>query len=363
MQMSMFTLVAAACMVCALADTAKLRTQGSDIVFDFPGAANTAKFVRPKRETSGECTADVFELQNRLDELKDTVNKLDMNVNAKIDSTSSTFTNMTAILLKNAIDSTTALLSVPVGRIDNLVDSQNTLKKTLTDLVEDATKTQDDKLSKALEDLNATLTRNAKDLQADLKLIDQKTDQTKTDLSKEIEDLKKQTWLHKYTRWGHTDCPTGHTKWYDGVIYGPHQGHSGTGDLECIKNENGLHGGQSLGSSSYDILYPMAIDHNGGTSVTRNAVLPCAECVAKQYCFVARGIGSCPTGFEAKYKGYMFGSHYTHPASTHRICIDEKPNKSYGGYQDGWMYSAKVERGTGAIPSGFTLKCSLCCST
>ncbi len=169
-----------------------------------------------------------------------------------------------------------------------------------------------------------------------------------------------------FTNWGSKQCPAGHEKLYDGVAYTAHHSHSGSGgDVECIVRADK---GVSTGTESLDLLYPITIDHNHGTTIPANHLIYCARCYTaeKGPCYEQLGSDTCPSGFEASYKGWSFSTHYTHSANTERICIDkDKFDKSTSWSGGSRMYASRLQNSPsgngGDYPEGYSLKCAMCC--
>jgi len=179
-------------------------------------------------------------------------------------------------------------------------------------------------------------------------------------IGSEIKKIPKPYYMESFVHWGQRKCPAGTTEWYNGVMYGPHEGHGGSGTNECVRN-NGNNGGQNTGTSSLDLLYPVAIDHNHGTSVPRNQVIPCAVCMSDVPCILARGLNVCPKNYKFRYEGWLFGQHHGHRASNDRVCINKNFEGGYGGYDSAWIYAARIQHSKASIRGGRSMRCGLCC--
>jgi hypothetical protein len=341
-------------------------------VFDdsLPKNNGQAKFSRPGRsESSGNCDVDVFELQNAVTDLKSKVSDLDIKTDSRFQDQVNNLVKASSDSIKSAVATTADLVAPQTKRIDSLYEDLSSLKDDLTKQVNDATAEQKSKLDDALKNLEDGNKDALDKVDAKIKEATDASAKLKTDLeeaNKKLEttltaSINKNKWANLYTRWGHTECPTGSAKWYDGVMYTAHQGHSGSGEMECLIRNNQNNGGQNTGTSSLDLIYPAAIDHNHGTDLPRNRIFGCARCISEAPCFETRGLDSCPDGYDMKYKGWLVGSHHGNPAPIERVCIDEKPNANYGSHNGVWMYVTRVQASSSNVRTGISMRCGMCC--
>jgi hypothetical protein len=216
-----------------------------------------------------------------------------------------------------------------------LETAQSALKTEL----ETAQSTLDTKLTKANTDLDTKLTAL---------------------IGSEVKKIPKPYYMQSFVHWGQRKCPTGTTEWYNGILYGPHHGHGGSGTSECVRN-NGNNGGKETHTGSLDLLYPLAIDHPHGTNLPRNQIVPCAVCMSDVPCIMARGLNSCPKNYKFRFEGWLQGQHHGHRASNDRICVNKQFEGGYGGYDGGWIYTARIHQGKSNIRGGQSMPCGLCC--
>jgi hypothetical protein len=241
-----------------------------------------------------------------------------------------------------------------IERVENIVD----------ELKADSAAT-----AKATSDLIAELQKNVTQLAKDIKdETDKAIEAVKDDTKDKIAAIPKPYYMEEFVRWGARECPKvdGVTEWYHGHHFNGHQGHGGGSDHLCIRNANrGANGGNHIGGSSYDLLYPAGIDHNGGTTVTRGYQLPCAVCMSNVPCMKVIGRKDCPEKYSFRYRGYMFGNHHSHRLSGNRVCIDRdfRSNLGYGGYAGSWLYSTRIHNRGGAnqITESDSVECGMCC--
>jgi len=165
------------------------------------------------------------------------------------------------------------------------------------------------------------------------------------------------------TRWGTKKCPTGWQHLYSGQAFSTHYSHHGASDIECIYPGNT---GNSLGSSSYDLLYPIKTDHTGGTNWKGGRSVFCARCYTpdKAPCYDLLGSDNCGKGFKAAYRGWAFGGHYTHAGNIERICLErDQPDMSASSGNNN-IYASKIHNNstsTYSYTNNRTIRCSVCC--
>jgi hypothetical protein len=164
-----------------------------------------------------------------------------------------------------------------------------------------------------------------------------------------------------FTNIGRRDCPGGATKLYQGVFYASHHGHQGSSEAICLPNNPT--GGSYIGSSSYDILYGMSIDHNHGTPITRTRAIPCARChIRRPSCFRLSGRADCPDNSDVMYTGWLFGSHYQHAASTLRECISDQFENVYSNTND-YLFASRIQDTSPNIWNDVSTRCVVCCQS
>jgi subtilisin-like proprotein convertase family protein/uncharacterized protein YjlB len=172
------------------------------------------------------------------------------------------------------------------------------------------------------------------------------------------------------TQWGTPVCPNGFQKLYDGVLFATHHSHSGSEGALCLmSNESGAVPGPGEGSSAFDLLYSVRIDHKSNTGVPNSNNVRCSKCYTptKGPCFRVENSNQCPGDWDTTYSGFLFGSHHSHSGPMGRICIDVD-NWENSGQGDGgnYHYATTIHSnsgtGGGASYNNQTLvRCAWCC--
>jgi len=313
-----------------------------------------ATFYRHRRET-----VNVFGMRKDIDDLEGEFATSELARAASEKAIKDSQDNLDAKLTQDVKTANADLLDAMLKLDTKLTGAGDTLESALTD-----------KLSKTSDDLTGAISKLQKDLSAETDALSSKVDQVEKDLNaavdKKIGDIPDAIYRQRWVHWGEKECPTGHEKWFDGIVYGGHYGHGGSGDLECIinKGRSDGYGGRETGTSSLDLLYPMAVDHNHGTDIDRGHVLACATCIAPMPCIEARGMKQCPAKYKMTMKGYLMGSHHGHRLGQRRDCVSgTTKNAGYGGYQDGWLYTTRLHRASqnSRNQGGGSIECGLCC--
>jgi len=169
-----------------------------------------------------------------------------------------------------------------------------------------------------------------------------------------------------FHNWGSKKCPANTEKLYDGVAFNGHYSHQGAGDPLCLVPGQA---GPSSGTSDSDLLYPLSVDHMQGTGLTMQRLIYCARCYTpdKGPCFEMYGSETCPTGFNAVYRGFAIGGHFAHANPGKRFCLDrEKYDTSTSHSSGSRYYHTRVHSGApgpygGKYPTGRTVRCAMCC--
>lgn len=340
--------------------------------FNLKSSQSKATFTRPGRSEDGEeesCSVNVFELANTIQSLAAKIHDIDEATENQFSSQVTSLVASNVESINTAVNITASVVGPAAGRIDalyeDITEMKNHLKKHVTVTLENS----GSYLTESVDEINATLIKGREEALSQLDEMNRALDAQKAEIEKTTKDLEtKYTALagngeqvQVYTRWGHTQCPTGHTKWYDGVMYAGHYGHSGSGDMECLIRNSKNNGGVDTGTSSLDLVYPMAMDHNHGSSLPRGTNFGCAKCISKTPCFEARGLNTCPKDYKMVYNGYLVGSHYGHRLPQQRVCVDQSPNAHYGSYNGGYMYVTRVQAGSSNIRTGVSVRCGMCC--
>jgi len=289
------------------------------------------------------------------------VNSLEISVNAAV----------TSVSRADALTSAITDLDSEVDQIPNGV-------KTQTDLV-------DERMVKLQGDMGALSSEVTAKNAAALKAVDDKiaaskraTDAAASALSasvtKSINSAKATAEkasgdVTTYTHWGSNTCtgPGNSARAYAGWTYASHHGHQGGTTPQCLINAAGDQGGRHGGWDSLDLMYATRTDHCSGTTLQSKGVcnknIPCAVCTRKVKCYLETGTAGCSAeGFEAQYKGWVYGAHEGHNSIYERICID--PDGTGYGPDNGsgsLMYPSLANNGIKQRAGDQTTKCTYCC--
>jgi hypothetical protein len=163
-----------------------------------------------------------------------------------------------------------------------------------------------------------------------------------------------------YTQWGNSSCLGGSPTLLGGFAFANHFTHASAEPL-CIAQ------GATTGdptSQLGDLLYGISVQGVPPAGITTNSRLTCALCQSSTGgCFELSGGQSCPSGYTARYRGYLFGGHYTHQG-TGRACVASEDFEVVSNVPDngGYVYptTAHATAGTG-VSSQRYVGCALCC--
>jgi hypothetical protein len=172
-----------------------------------------------------------------------------------------------------------------------------------------------------------------------------------------------------YVHWGSKECKGGNgvKKAYHGWTYATYHDHRGGSTPQCLIDAGGDHGGRHGGWDSLDWLYASRLNNCGGTAFDNNGKcnknVPCSVCTREVQCYVESGTPECSAeGYEAQYKGWLYGSERGHNSKHERICIDDSgdgwgPDNGSGSYFYPTLNNNKVR----SRQSDVTIKCQFCC--
>eukprot|EP00039_Didymoeca_costata_P001869 m.55783 g.55783 ORF g.55783 m.55783 type:complete len:444 (+) comp11002_c0_seq4:1141-2472(+) len=308
-----------------------------------------------------DCSVDVGKLQATVSSLSSTVATMQSQASTRFDNEVSTllssFDNVVSTSANKSADVAKIMLAPHSQKISDILKKISSLEDTLSkatgsgSVVDQQLANKLDTYSKKIAALETGNTNANKD-------TDKKISDFKTALDKKLAPVQRESHFYQY---GHRTCPTGTAKWFDGATYGAHHGHSGTGEVECLKLAGGSNGGISTGHNSLDLLYPHAADHVTGTTIQRSRLIPCAYCISKVPCFYHVGEAECPPDYDVKFTGWMFGSHHGHRSATTRICIRDDTEYTLGGGNSHWLYASVIEAESAIRSSRKSLRCAMCC--
>ncbi|XP_069109606.1 short-chain collagen C4-like, partial [Argopecten irradians] len=139
-----------------------------------------------------------------------------------------------------------------------------------------------------------------------------------------------------YIRWGREDCSGNTTDLvYSGYVGGSHYNHNGAAvDFVCLpkdpswgpKADVTVHAGSFMYGAEYQdpIIYNVP---------DLNRKVPCAVCRKSSHSttIMIPARTKCYPGWKEAYHGYLSSGHYTHPAATQYVCVDENPQTVVGG--------------------------------
>ncbi len=130
-----------------------------------------------------------------------------------------------------------------------------------------------------------------------------------------------------YTRWGRTECPSGTTDLYEGLVGGTwYSDDGGVSNLLCLPDTpTYIQTGQS---SQYSYIY--SAEYESGNQAfpgnTNNYDIPCAVCLApRTSTVVIPGTPNCPDSLILEYSGYLMSNRNDHDHATDALCIDGNP--------------------------------------
>ncbi len=157
-----------------------------------------------------------------------------------------------------------------------------------------------------------------------------------------------------YTRWGRSDCPSGTSLVYDGIVGGSHHAHSGSGtNLLCLSKQPtsaGFNDGNQNGALIYGAEYETAGSGLSALQALQDLNVPCVVCLREgaKVMLMQPGRDVCPVGFTREYAGYLMATNYAQTKSEF-VCVDQQPVGVPGtaGNSDGaLLYPAEAECGS-----------------
>eukprot|EP00039_Didymoeca_costata_P001868 m.55782 g.55782 ORF g.55782 m.55782 type:complete len:458 (-) comp11002_c0_seq4:141-1514(-) len=344
-----------------------IATKFPDIDFRLPMSHSKATFTRPRRSDDA-CTESLFETLATINKLSDEVDKLAADTEAQQH-------RQIQKILQASTDAVSSAVTSSVQTVQSVIQpSQALVEKGMDDVSEMEGKVLDLQ-AKEIEMVQTKVAAKASEVSGKFTKIQAETAAVEAAVEEKLDDLDDYVAEkldvagvdHHFVHYGSKECPSGTRKWYDGITYAGHYGHSGSGDIHCLQPGSG--DGFDAVHNSLDLLYPMAGDHITGTGIWRNNIFPCAFCTSSVPCIEARGHDDCPKGYTRKYKGWMMGGHYSHNLPTTRICIDPAQKKvDYGRYNGGYLYATRVQSsvsskvdGRKRRDGGYTVRCAMCC--
>ena len=174
---------------------------------------------------------------------------------------------------------------------------------------------------------------------------------------------------HKFTRWGHSQCPGSTRKLYQGIAKGPHYQHNGGSNTVCVPDGEHLENptGSSTGDQNGNLLYSIEYENTGSVDKNHDKEAVCVVCASVAPTYVSWGRNICGPGASTTlYQGYVMADHYTHGKSNY-VCVDQERQthaRSNSGNQNGGLwYTTEAE--TGSLPgSRYThdmeITCAVC---
>jgi len=173
-----------------------------------------------------------------------------------------------------------------------------------------------------------------------------------------------------YTRWGRSDCPSGASLVYAGLMGGSNY-NSGTGGSNylCLSNDpqyqNPTALSQNPGTSIYRTEYETSGQVNTYWNGLQNYEAPCAVCQvssSRGYSFMQPGRTSCPSGFTLDYQGLLMTMRSSFQRTSY-ICVDSNAQGVGSSLNENGnlLYMVQTASSNNA-PMGFNANYEVSCS-